>query len=252
MAMQTKKNHTLIERPLPVVDQVLNIIRRRIFNDYYAGDNRLPSENDLAAELGVSRATVRSALTILETEMLISRRQGDGTYINERLLNTTNNLGKILEFTKHIEASGFKPSIKPLYLVHKTASMEEAKALKIETSGEVLAIGRLFYADQFPAILSHNTIPADLLCREITLQDLDQSLPVFFKRFCNLTFTYGITDLLSVLPDEETKQLLEIDHATPVMLFTETFFSKEDQPLVFALNYYNDKRVNLRVARLFF
>lgn len=250
--MHPKKNNSLIERPQPIVDQVLNIIRRRIFNDYYASDNRLPSENDLAAELGVSRATVRSALTILETEMLISRRQGDGTYINERLLNTTNNLGKILEFSKHIKASGFKPSIKPLYLDQKAPSIEEAKALNIDPTGEVLAIGRLFYADQFPAILSHNLIPVELLCREVSLNELNQSLPVFFKHFCNLTFTYGITDLLSVLPDDETKHLLEIDSETPVMLFKETFFSKNDQPLVYALNYYNDKRVNLRVARLFF
>ena len=250
--MNPKKNNTLIERPQPVVDQVLNIIHRRIYNDYYASNSRLPSENDLAAELGVSRATVRSALTILETEMLISRRQGDGTYINERLLNTTNNLGKILEFSKHIEASGFKPSIKPLYLDKKKPSMEEAQALNIDLSSEVLAIGRLFYADQFPAILSHNTIPADLLCRDVTLNELDKSLPVFFEHFCNLTFTYGVTDLLSVLPDDSTKHLLEIDSETPVMLFSETFFSKNDQPLVYALNYYNDKRVHLRVARLFF
>jgi GntR family transcriptional regulator len=250
--MNPKNNHVLIERPLPIVDQVLNILRRRIFDGYYSNDNRLPSENDLAAELGVSRATVRSALTILETEMIISRRQGDGTYINERLLNTTNNLGKILEFTKHIEASGFRPSIKPLYLRHKSPTVQEAEALNIDPKDEVLAIGRLFYADEFPAILSHNTIPANLLCREVTLGELNQSLPVFFKQFCNLTFTYGITDLLSVLPDAETKRLLEIDDETPVMLFTETFFSKNDQPLVHAMNFYNDKRVNLRVARLFF
>jgi len=250
--MKPQKNHALIDRPLPIVDQVLNIIRRRIFDGYYAGDNRLPSENDLATELGVSRATVRSALTILETELIISRRQGDGTYINERLLNTTNNLGKILEFTKHIEASGFKPTIKPLYLEHKAPSAEEAIALNISQEDQVLAIGRLFYADQYPAILSHNIIPADFLYKEVTLDQLNQSLPIFFKQFCNLTFTYGITDLLSVLPDKETRRLLDLNEETPVMLFTETFYSKNDQPLVHALNYYNDKRVNLRVARLFF
>jgi len=250
--MNPNKNHALIQRPLPIVDQVLNILRRRIFENYYSDDNRLPSENELADELGVSRASVRSALTILETEMLIIRRQGDGTYINERLLNTTNNLGKILEFTKHIEASGFTPTIKPLYLKHKLPSENEAKALNIALDEEVLAIGRLFYADQYPAIVSHNIIPADLVWKDIKLENLDQSLPIFFTQYCNLTFTYGITDLLSVLPDEETRRMLEIDKNTPVMLFTETFFTKNDQPLVHALNYYNDKRVNLRVARLFF
>jgi len=245
------KNNSLIERPKPIVDQVLNIIRKRILDDHYASDNRLPSENDLAAELCVSRATVRSALTTLEAEMLITRRQGDGTYINDRLLNTTNNLGKILDFRKHIEASGFTPSIKSLYLNRRGAKKVEAKALKIEPGDNIYSIGRLFYADKYPVILSDNTIPESLVCREITLADLNQSLPVFLKEFCNMTFTYGITDLISVLPNEETSQLLKLDKFTPVMLFNETFYTKDDLPLVYATNYYNDKTVKLRVARLF-
>lgn len=245
------KRNLLIDRPKPIVDQVLNIIRKRILDDHYAADHRLPSENDLAAELGVSRATVRSALTTLEAELLITRRQGDGTYINDRLLNTTNNLGKILDFRKHIEASGFSPSVKSLYLDRRGAKDVEAKALQIEPGDSIFSIGRLFYADEYPVILSDNTIPANLVCREITIDDLNQSLPVFLKDFCNLTFTYGITDLKSVLPNKETCRLLKLDTITPVMLFNETFYTKNDVPLVYATNYYNDKTVNLRVARLF-
>lgn len=245
------KPNLLIERPKPIAEQVLNIIRTRIYDGFYDADNRLPSENDLAGELGVSRATIRSALTTLEAELLITRRQGDGTYINDRLLNTTNNLGKILEFTKHIEASGYTSSIKPLYLNRREATQVEADALQIEPGENILAIGRLFYADQYPVILSHNTIPLHVLNKEITMGDLDQSLPVFFKRFCNMIFTYGLTDLQSVIPDNETSRLLELDDTTPVMLFTEVFFGKNDLPLAYAVNYYNDKKVSLRVARLF-
>lgn len=245
------KSNLLIQRPKPIAEQVLNIIRSRIFDGYYSADSRLPSENDLAGELGVSRATIRSALTTLEAELLITRRQGDGTYINDRLLHTTNNLGKILEFTKHIEASGYSSSIKPLYLNKRVAKQVESDALQIEPGETILSIGRLFYADQYPVILSDNAIPLNLMEREISLKDLDQSLPVFFKRFCNMIFTYGLTDLQSVIPDQETSQLLKLDQMTPVMLFTETFFGKNDLPLVYAVNYYNDKKVKLRVARLF-
>ena len=49
----------------------------------WAPEERIPSENELAAKLGVSRVTVRGALQRLEGLKLIERRQGEGTFVCE-------------------------------------------------------------------------------------------------------------------------------------------------------------------------
>jgi GntR family transcriptional regulator len=48
----------------------------------------LPSELDLAAQLGVSPGTIRKALEGLESESLITRRQGRGTFVRDRDADT--------------------------------------------------------------------------------------------------------------------------------------------------------------------
>lgn len=244
-------HQNIINRPKPISEQVLSILRERIYSGYYDIDKRMPSENELATELSVSRSTIRIALTTLEREMMITRRQGDGTYINERLLNINNNFGKILDFNRHIEASGFTSAVKGIYLNHNNPSIQVAEALHIEPTDSIVNIGRLFYADRFPVILSHNTIPENIINSNISIKDINQSLPQFVRQYCDIEFTYGITELQSVLPDDTTQELLEIDAHTPVLRFSEVFYSKEDEPVVFATNYYNDKIIKLLVARLF-
>lgn len=48
------------------------------------GDNRIPTERQLAERLGISRRSVRRALEVLEAEGLVWRRQGAGTFAGPR------------------------------------------------------------------------------------------------------------------------------------------------------------------------
>ncbi|WP_323147138.1 FadR/GntR family transcriptional regulator [Pseudomonas marginalis] len=69
----------LIKRSL--VDQALEQLRWRISEGRWAIGERLPTEPELAAELGISRNTVREAMRVLAFSGLIETRQGDGSYL---------------------------------------------------------------------------------------------------------------------------------------------------------------------------
>lgn len=66
----------------PLAERLETILRGRILVGTYAPGGRLPSESELAAEFGVSRATVRTVLARLAAQGLILRRHGEGTYVN--------------------------------------------------------------------------------------------------------------------------------------------------------------------------
>ena len=69
----------LIKRSL--VNQALEQLRWRISEGRWAIGERLPTEPELAAELGISRNTVREAMRVLAFSGLIEIRQGDGSYL---------------------------------------------------------------------------------------------------------------------------------------------------------------------------
>lgn len=69
---------------LPLYHQVAGILRQRIDDGEYQAGGRLLSEDELAAEFDVSRATIRQAIGQLVMERRVVRRQGRGTFVEER------------------------------------------------------------------------------------------------------------------------------------------------------------------------
>ncbi len=128
-----------ITRSAPVAVQVNQILRERIRLGAYPPGGKLPSESELSQEFDVSRATIRTVLARLAAEGLILRKQGDGTYVNERIREVNTHLGGLWEFGRLIESSGYQPSINPLSITQRSSTEHEAHLLAIQPGDEVLA-----------------------------------------------------------------------------------------------------------------
>lgn len=66
-------------------EDVHNWLQEKIADGTFAIHKKIPSENKLAAKFGYSRQTIRQAIRILETEGLLYRVQGSGTYVSQRI-----------------------------------------------------------------------------------------------------------------------------------------------------------------------
>ena len=66
-----------------LVDDTELALRSWLSTGTHRAGDRLPPELELAAMLGVSRGTLRTALDRLEEAGEITRRQGSGTYVGQ-------------------------------------------------------------------------------------------------------------------------------------------------------------------------
>jgi len=103
----------MIKRNPSLTDQVKAHIKQQILDNAYE-DDRVPAEMDLANDLGVSRTTVRDALSRLENEGVIYRKQGAGTFVNRPGLRIRSRLDEIWSYEAMLQAHGYEPSTQVL------------------------------------------------------------------------------------------------------------------------------------------
>lgn len=96
------------------VQVVIDTLFAKIKAEEYPADTRLPSERTLAAELGVSRNTVREALDVLESHGIIRRRAGSGSFVIWRASSVPDNkTGSVAERTSPLDHLVVRSIIEP-------------------------------------------------------------------------------------------------------------------------------------------
>jgi len=238
----------LVERRRSIASQATAILAERIRMQTYAPGARLPSESELAAELGVSRASIRSALGRLAAEGMVLRKQGDGTYVNAHIENIPARMGGLWNFTHLIANSGYTPRIQLLGQEVRPITARAMEVLMLAEFEPALSLTRLFYADDLPVVFTHTTVPLHML--EVSPEACDGALPLseFVQRYHNTPINYAIFDIQAVLPDADTCRTLRCG-AAPLLKLDQVFYDKANQPIVFSEAFFQDKVIRLRLAQ---
>lgn len=123
---------------------------------------KLPPENTIAQNYGVSRVTVRRALDELEQEGVIIRIHGRGTFVNPQAKQFKINLGVSQELGRLVDQSGYEMRICLTAVETAPADIIVAKALGIPAESKVICVERAYYADGKLAILCQDTVAEDI------------------------------------------------------------------------------------------
>ncbi len=243
----------MLRRAPSLTDQVKNHIKDMIIRGEFA-DGRVPPEMELAEALGVSRTTVRDALSRLEMEGAISRRQGAGTFVNDPVLQIRSRLDEIWSYEAMLQAHGFTPSTRVLesrvYVVgDPRLDPTIAGTLALDEGEQVLFISKLFHEDSVPVILAHNYLPLRLTTELYTPADLDRPIYDFLEQLSRHRLAYYLSEIIPVNADATMAAVLQINSGAPLLSFDETGYNNDSEPILKAYSYFRDDLLRFRLLR---
>jgi GntR family transcriptional regulator len=239
-----------------LVDSAEQALHNWLAAGRYRQGDRLPPEHEVAAMLGVSRGTLRSALQRLEESGEIVRRQGSGTFVGRVSVPTAldERLERLEPYSSLAARRGLTLSSLDLKVQRRAVGVEVGEALGLAPIVQATTISRTLVADDAPVAVMFDVVhpnvalPSDddlraVLERGRMVLDvlIEVGVPVTFAR------TRVIPSLLG--PRERAGKLLGVSRTTAVLELEELIYSGRDERVAYSRDLFAPGGLDVMVMR---
>jgi GntR family transcriptional regulator len=225
----------LPKKPFPLHYQLQKVLRKRILSGKLKPDQALPTEKELCQEFGVSRTTVRQALLALESDDLIRREQGRGTFVSFRQENRGHfKLYGVVEDLFHL---GAQTSLKLLSKKMINPGPDIIKDMKLDPGEKVYRFEGIRQLQKGHKAFFQAYVPEEI-GKNIQLTDPD---PLFIQRVEREGLEIvkrGRQVISAVGADKNLASLLEVKRGHPLLVVKRVYFARSGRALEMAVTYF--------------
>jgi GntR family transcriptional regulator len=225
--------------PRPLYVQVRELMIGRMVQGVWKPGAVLPSEVQLAEELGVSQGTVRKALDALAAENLVIRRQGRGTFVAEHDAERA-----LFHFFHMVgdDGSHLLPGSAQLSCRAGRAGREEAGRLDIERGAPVIRLRRTRDLGGASAIYEAISVPAVLFPDLEGMGELPNTLYAFYESRYGVTIVRAEERLRAVEAPAEAARLLGLKPGGPLLEIDRVAFALDGRPAEWRVSLCDTRR----------
>jgi GntR family transcriptional regulator len=238
----------MLKRSPSLTEQVKLLIKRRILSNNF-DTGRIPSETELATAMGVSRTTIRDALSRLEREGAIYRKQGAGTFVNPASLQIKIRLEEIWAYEAMLEAHDYRPSTRIISVTEQPLEAQAAAELQLPPGEAGLLVKKLFLADDEPVIFTLNHIPKRLIKEAYADDIFHQPIYQFLSDCCHLHLSYYLSEIMPLTAPDWLADILQLKPHSALICFDEIGYDQDNTPILKARSYFKDELLRLRLMR---
>jgi len=219
--------------PVPMYYQVAQQLEQAIETGELAPGTRLDGELALAAQLGVSRPTLRRAIEYLVDRGYLVRRRAVGTQVVHPKVRRPVALSSLYD---DLTASRKVPRTTVLSLEAVPASDRVAHALGLEDGVDVLALERLRYADGQPLAIMRNWLPLGMV--ELDAERLERAGLYQLMRNAGITLHLASQTIGARGASAAEARLLQAHKGEPLLTMERTTYNENGQPVELADHIY--------------
>jgi GntR family transcriptional regulator len=210
----------------PLYRQVYDIMVRKVAQGVWRPGASLPSEQNLAKEMGVSQGTMRKVLDALTAENLLERRQGKGTFIAENTQERT-----LFRFFRIARPGGKRMTPER---VDETVKLRASRALErtklgLARTDKVVEIVRTRHIEKVPSIHETIVLPAPLFPGIEKRPSLPNSLYSIYQSDYGLNIVATHEELSAQLATAADQEELGIPKGGPILVIERLAVSLQDQ-----------------------
>ncbi len=210
---------------------------------------RLLSEPALARQLGVSRATLREGMRTFETQGLIRRRQGSGTYVVRPMHVIESGLEVLESIEKMAERIGAGVSMGVRKIERRPATAEEARILELPDGACVVHVSRVIHAEERPVAYLIDIVPEDLLHPDDLGETFRGSVLDFFLQRGEPTLLSSRCEINASTASPEVARSLNIQRGDVLLRFEAFLYATTGRLVDYSFSYFLPGYFRFHVVR---
>ena len=239
----------LDRRPLYV--QTYQVLLDLIEDGAYRPGQQLPSEADLAEQLGISRPTLREALHNLEQDVIIVRKHGVGTFVSQRTPVLESGL-EVLESLDHqARRLGLNTEVAHLTIDERPATAEERGMLCLAPEGDVdvLSVDRVIAVEDEPVAYLRDVVPQTYLRREDMAARFSGSVLDVLLQHDTVKPVTSRTQISAVEANSRLVSRLGVSPGTALLKLVGQLYGYDEEVLDYSVSYFIPGHFKFHVTR---
>ncbi|MGD8586982.1 MAG: GntR family transcriptional regulator [Chloroflexota bacterium] len=235
-----------VSSAIPFYYQLQLHIEKKIQSGEWKVGQQLPSEKDLCEHFGVSRTVVRRALGDLESQNLISKRKGKGSFVKPKQ-HAWHLMQSLQGFYADAIESGQDVFTEVLEHSDIPAAGEIAEYLQLQPGELVTRMKRLRFLDGEPVVVVTTYIPKKL-CPDLVKADFRyRSLYAYLSEEYGLVIAEGVRTIESINATDELAALLQVEDGAALSLLTSVGWTRDGTPLEYYVAWHRGDKSRFQV-----
>ncbi|MFJ7970855.1 GntR family transcriptional regulator [Psychrobacillus sp. NPDC096389] len=228
---------------LQVIDRIKEDIEKNIFKE----KEKLPSEFELAKSLGVSRATLREALRLLEEENVIVRRHGVGTFVNSKPVFTSG-IEQLSSISSMIRSAGMEPGTIYLSSMQSLPTEEDIKRFQCKEEQSIISMERVRTANGEPVVYCVDKVPKHYLPNDFLIRE-EGSIFTALEESGDIRVSHAVAFIDPIGYHEVASPTLNCEPETSLLVLKQLHYDENDRVVLYSKNYFRADKFSFHVVR---